>query len=129
MRPSPNSFYNCHNPIGIKCITRVWLGLSHKFKRSFQKSINRICNCGNGIESVIQFFLDCPLYSNERCTLLKSLSKIDHKLLDSADTYGTQTLLFANSYFSTNGNTKMINLTIDFVLSAKRFFPLPFKQL
>ena len=29
IRPSSNSFYNCHNPIGIKYITRIRLGLSH----------------------------------------------------------------------------------------------------
>ena len=43
IRPSSNSFYNCHNPIGIKYITRIRLGLSHlrehKFKHSFQDSM------------------------------------------------------------------------------------------
>ena len=125
IRPSSNYFYNCHNPIGIKYITRIRLGLSHlrehKFKHSFQDSINPICNCGNDVKSAMQFFLHCPLYSNERCTLLNSLSKIDHKLLDSTDTSLTQILLFGNSPFTTNDNTKIINLTIDFVLSTKRF--------
>ena len=125
IRPSSNSFYNCHNPIGIKYITRIRLGLSHlrehKFKHSFQDSINPICNCGNDVESAIHFFLYCPLYSNERCTLRNSLSKTDHKLLDSTDTSLTQILLFGNSSFTTNDNTKIINLTIDFVLSTKRF--------
>ena len=39
IRPSANSFFNCHNPKGIKFITRLRLGLSHlhehKFKHSF----------------------------------------------------------------------------------------------
>ena len=125
IRPSSNSFYNCHNPVGITYITRIGLGLSHlrehKFKHSFQDSINPICNCGNDVESPIHFFLHSPLYSNERCTLLNSLSKVDHKLLDSTDTSLTQILLFGNSSFTTNDNTKIINLTIDFVLSTKRF--------
>ena len=75
----------------------------------------------NDVESVIHFFLHCTIYSNESCTFLNSLSKIDHKLLDSTDTSLTQTLLFGNSSFTTNGNKKIINLTIDFVLSTKRF--------
>ena len=29
IRPSPNSVYNCHSPIGICLITRLKLGLSH----------------------------------------------------------------------------------------------------
>ena len=123
IRPSSNYFYNCHNPIGIKHITRIRLGLSHlwehKFKHSFQDSINPICNCGNDVESAIHFFLHCPLYSNECCTLLNSLSKIDHKLLDSTDNSLTQILLSGNSFFTINDNTKTINLTIDFVLSTK----------
>ena len=62
-------------------------------KHSFQDSINPICNCGNDVESAIHFFLHCPLYSNECCTLLNSLSKIDHKLLDSTDTSLTWKLI------------------------------------
>ena len=47
IQPSPNSVYNCHNPKGLKFITRVRLGLSHlreqKFKHSFQdKSIRYV---------------------------------------------------------------------------------------
>ena len=61
------------------------------------------------------------IYSNERCRLLNSLSKIDYKLLDSTDTSLTQILLFGNSSFTTNNNARIINLTIDFVLLTKRF--------
>ena len=127
IRTSSNSFYNCHNPIVIKYITRIRLGLSHlrehKFKH-FQDSINPICNCCIEVESVICFSLHCPWYSNELCTLLKSLSKINDKLLDSTETFLTQTLLFGNSSLTTNDNTKIINLTIDFVLATKRLYRL-----
>ena len=74
-----------------------------------------MCNCDNDVESVIHFFLHCPLYSNERCTLLNSSSKTDHELLVSTDSSLTQTLLL-ETHLSINDNTKIINLTIDFVL-------------
>ena len=125
IRPSSNSFFDCHNPIGIKYITRIRLGLSHlrehKFKHSFQDTLNPICNCGNDVESAIHFFLHCPLYSNERRTLLNSLVNIDHTLLDNTDFSLTQILLFDNTTFNTKENTKIINLTIDFGLSTKKF--------
>ena len=39
-RPSPNNIFQCHNPKGMKLVTRLRLGLSHlredKFKHSFQ---------------------------------------------------------------------------------------------
>ena len=125
IRPSSNSFFDCHIPIGIKYITRILLKLSHlrehKFKHSFQDTLNPICNCSNDVESAIHFFLHCPLYSNERRTLLNSLVNIDHTLLDNTDFSLTQILLFGNTTFNAIVNTKIINLTIDFVLSTKRF--------
>ena len=91
----------------------------HEFKHSSQDPVNPICNCNSDVESVIHFVLHCPLYSNKRCTLLNSLTKIDHKYNDS---FLTQTLLFGNSLFTTNDSTKIISLTIDFVLSTEKFF-------
>ena len=125
IRPSSNLIFDCHNPIGIKYITRIRLGLSHlrehKFKHSFQDTLNPICNYGNDVESAIHFFLHCPLYSNERRTLLNSLVNIDHTLLDNTDFSLTQILLFDNTTFNAIANTKIINLTSDFVMSTKRF--------
>ena len=64
IRPSPNSFFDCHNPKGIKHITRLRLGLSHlrnhKFKHSFQHVINVLCNCGPDIESATHFKRHSP---------------------------------------------------------------------
>ena len=46
-QPSSNLFYNCHNPNGMKYITRIQIGLSHlrehKFKHSFENSTNLGC--------------------------------------------------------------------------------------
>ena len=36
IRPAPNSIYNCHNPKGVKLITRLRLGLSHLREHKFQ---------------------------------------------------------------------------------------------
>ena len=64
IRPSPNSFFDCHNPKEIKLITRLRLGLSHlrehKFKHSFQDTINPLCNCGQDIESSTHFSSNVP---------------------------------------------------------------------
>ena len=120
IRLSSNSFFDRHNPIGIKYITRIRLGLSHlqerKFKHGFQDTLNLVCNCSNDAESAIHFFLHCPLYSNERRTLLNSLVNIDQSLLDNTDVSLTQILLFGNSTFNVIVNTKIVNLTINFVL-------------
>ena len=59
IRPAPNSIYNCHNPKGVKLITRLRLGLSHlREQHNFQHSINPLCNCGHDINlQLIIFFI------------------------------------------------------------------------
>ena len=70
------SFFNSYNPKGIKFIIRLWLGLSHlrehKFKHSFQDSLNTFCNCGLDIESTAYYLLHCSTCFIERRTLLST---------------------------------------------------------
>ena len=44
-----NGIFGCHNLIGAKLLTRLRLGLSHlwehKFKHSFQDTLNPLCSC------------------------------------------------------------------------------------
>ena len=69
----------------FKLVTRLRLGLSHlrkhKFKHSFQDTINPLCNCGQDIESATHFFLHCTFFIDERSTFLG----LDSKLLDCTD--------------------------------------------
>ena len=49
IRPIPNSVFGIFNPLGLKLITRLWLGLSHlnedRFNHNFNDCINRLCTC------------------------------------------------------------------------------------
>ena len=125
IRPSPNSFFDYHNPKGIKHITRLRLGLSHlrnhKFKHSFQHAINFLCNCGPDIESATHFFLRCSLFINERGTLLSTVRSLDSKFLDCSNYDLTQTLLFGSTSQTSSNNLKIINASIDYIFSSKRF--------
>ena len=48
-RPIPNSVFNIHNPVGIKLLTRLRLGLSHlnecRFNHEFQNCTSLKCIC------------------------------------------------------------------------------------
>ena len=125
IRPSANSFFNSHNPKGIKFITRLRLGLSHlrehKFKHSFQDSLNPFCSCGLDIESTGHYLLHCPTYITERRTLLSTIENIDNNLLDVCEPVLIKTLLFGSNLFDSNANTNVLNATIEYVLSTKRF--------
>ena len=125
IRPSANSLFNYHNPKGIKFITRLLLGLSHlrkhKFEHSFQDSLNPLCTCGLDIESTTHLFLSCPTYITERRTLLSTTENTDNNLLDLCEPVLIRTLLFGSNSFDTDANTNIINATIEYILSTKRF--------
>ena len=72
IRPFANSTFHCQNLKALKLITRLRIGLSHlqfhKFKHSFQDTLNSICNCGT-VETTVHYLLHCPNFSNERLIL------------------------------------------------------------
>ena len=117
IRPSANSFFDCHNPKGIKFITRLRLGLSHlrehKFKHTFRDSLNPFCSCGLDIESTAHFLLHCSTYITERRTLLSVRENIDNNLLDLGEPVLIKTLLFGSNSFDINANTNVLNATIE----------------
>ena len=100
IRPSPNSLFECHNPPGVKFLTRLRLGLSylheHKFRHSFPDLLNPLCKCGFEFESTPHFLLHRPIYNNDRSCLLSTIKNIDWKLLKNTDSSLTQTLLYGN---------------------------------
>ena len=56
IRPSPNSFFDCHNVKEIKLSLSLSQLREHKFKHDFQDAISPLCNCGQDIESSTHFF-------------------------------------------------------------------------
>ena len=125
IRPSPNSIFNCHNPKALKFITQLHLGLSHlryhKFKHNFQDSLNPLCNCGLITETISHYLLRCHLFADERKTLRSNMKSIHHKFQEQNDSTLTQTLLFGDPASSLETNTLILNATIQYVLSTKRF--------
>ena len=101
IRPSPNSFYGCQNIMVIKLVTRLRLGLSllreHKFRHSFQDTLNPLRNYGMDFESSTHFLLQFPSYINERCTLMSNLNRINPQISQTSLELLRNTLLFGNS--------------------------------
>ena len=65
----------------------------HKFKHSFQDTLNPICSYGFDVEPISQYVLHCPMYNDERHTLLSTIKSIDCRLLDV-----TETILIKTSF-------------------------------
>ena len=125
IRPTANNILGCYNLTGIKYLTRLRLGLSHlhehKFKNNFQDTLNPFCTCGCNIENTCHFLLHCPNFLTERNTLLNKITNIDSNILNQADATITKTLLFGNSKYSSEINLQILNVSIDFILTSKRF--------
>ena len=93
----------------------------HKFKHNVQDCLNPICSCGLDIESASHFLLHCPSFNDEQYTLLSTLNKIYCKLLELPKSSLSQTLLYGNTLFDKEKNTLILNATVEYILSTKRF--------
>ena len=126
IRPSANSTFNCHNPRGIKLLSRLRLGLSHlrehKFKHSFQDSLDPFCSCGKGeVETSSHYLLHCSSYLEERLAVLNTIKNIEKSILQENDSKFTSVLLFGDTSFDNNKNTFILDATIDYIISTGRF--------
>ena len=125
IRPSGNRAFRCHNPKGVKLLTRLRLGPSHfrkhKFEHGFLDSLNPVCNCDQKIETPTHFLLHCSNFSSERLTFLNIIRNIDRNILDKNDLKVTETLLYGDSSSDDTNSTLIMNATIEFKITLKRF--------
>ena len=80
-QPTAMPMYGIHNPVGLKFLPSLRLGLSHlneyKFKHNFKDCVNPSCSYNLEIESPSHFFLHCHYFTNTCLTLLDDLKSID----------------------------------------------------
>ena len=73
------------------------------------------------------FLLNCPAYITERRTLLTTIENIDKNLPDLCEIVLIKTLLFGSKSFDTDANKNVVNVTIEYILSNKKFDELHFR--
>ena len=87
IRPVPNSIFHCHNAKRIKYLTRLYTttGVNfnhlrdHKFKHSFQDTINPLCTCSLEAETTNPLIL--ALLRKRIHILLASIGGIKSSIL------------------------------------------------
>ena len=120
--PLPNKVSNSHNPQGLKLLTRLRLDLRyHKFNHNFLDTINPLCRCGSDIKTTLHFLLCCPKFMECRNTLLSEISEINSELITRNDLALIETLLFGDNLFSQYDNSGILDTTIAFIVTSKRF--------
>ena len=125
IRPTGNSIFSCHNPIGVKLHTRLRLGPSHlhghKFHHDFQDTFNPFCSCGKEVETTFHFLLSCPKYSDERLTLPSKIRNINPNILENTNSQITLLFLYGDKNFTASINFVILSSTIEYILATKIF--------
>ena len=117
--------FGIFNPLRLKLITRLRLGLSHlnehKFNHNFNNCINPLCNCSLDIESIVHFFLHCNYYNSARISILNDLNSVDRALLNLSHLSLVNVLHYSGPYFDDSENAFTLNSSIKYILISERF--------
>ena len=112
----PAPIYDILNPIGLKYLTRLRVGLSHlrahKHHHNFSDTPSKFCTCANIPEDVEHFLLHCPSYTNIRTVLFMELVKIISLVICINPTFTCNLLLYGNSNCDIVTNKKILNLLL-----------------
>ena len=97
-------------------MTRLRIGFGHlkehKFKHSFQDSVNPLCGCGSDIESTVHFLPHSPNFTTQRRTLSNKLKSNNASILTENENSVVRTFLFGRSDFTCSTNKEIINVII-----------------
>ena len=101
IRPTGNSTYKIHDPLGIKLLSTLQLGFSHlskqKFRHNFADSLNPLCSFSLETESALQFFLRCPNYTLRR-DLMTELKNIKDAVMSLNENDLLHAILYKNEF-------------------------------
>ena len=86
IRPSKKSIFDLNNPLGLKYLYQLRVGLSslkaHKKAHNFADTFDNNCACANGSEDTIHFLLKCTQFNTHRQKLLDTVHLIVPKIYD-----------------------------------------------
>ena len=125
IRPEQNTVFDVHNPVGLKYLTRLRLGLSHlnghQFKHNFQDCFNPPCSCNLDIETTTHYLLCCHHYKSIRISLVSRVKALCKNFSDLSDDNKIKLLLYGDSRFDDNKNGEILKATITYIIESDRF--------
>ena len=72
------------------------------------------------LKQICIFFLYCPLFSNQRCTILSTVNDIDSSFINTDDSTLTHILLFGKASSEISANTLELNASTKYIISTNR---------
>ena len=126
IRYPKKSFFNTHDPIGLKRLFQLRVQLSplkhHKKRKGFIDTPSDICSCQLSAETTEHFLIHCGLYIVARHTLFQVINPIlavnglylHNELL-------VNFLLYGNEALSFDENKAALTATMKFIQNSTRF--------
>ena len=129
IKPEAKSIFNLHDPVGVKFIYQLRVGLSplkeHKNRHNFLDTPCGLCTCGTGTESTEHFLLVCPIFTEPRKKLFETIDSLIEQKLPPVHTLDNSTLikilLYGHDTLNPLQNKGLLNATIDYITNTERF--------
>ena len=125
IRPVKKSIFNIHDPIGIRYLFYLRLGLSHlrnhKKNHEFLDTPNENCLCNYGIEDTNHFLFHCLLYLTQRAILMASVAVILRNYNLENLSNQSQLYLYGEKRIGLPDNKIILLSTISFIKASGRF--------
>ena len=119
-RPDKNSIFKIFNPLGIKLLSRLRLGLSHlnehRFRHNFMNCLNPLCSCMLEVESTTHFFLHYHFYDTFHQTLFNTVESIIQDTSNLSGDILVNLLMYGRPNYSFDENKKILNASIRYIL-------------
>ena len=125
IRPSPRSYFNINDKLGIRRLAQLRVGLSdlrdHRKNHHFANCPFATCACSLAPETTKHFLLECNRFVTQRNVLMTFLSSISPTIDVSDHILLNEVLLYGSKKYSFYTNTDILNATLTFIKSSKRF--------
>ena len=123
-RPKAKSIFNIHDPMLLRYLFQLRLGLSklryHKKRHGFNDTVTDKCLCNNGIEDTHHYLLVCPLYTNHRVVLKSEFEKILHDNDITEFNFSVDLFLYGHSSLECSDNMKLLTYTLQYIKNTNR---------
>ena len=125
IRPKKKNIFNIFDPIGLKYIFQLRVGLSplnyHKNRYKFKDTPSADCKCSQSIENTDHFLFHCLLYIEQRRILFLKTFEILQKYQLTDLKNNIEIYLYGHNNVSISENQLIIRSTIQYIRDTQRF--------
>ena len=124
IRPVQSNIFNIFELQGLKLLTRLRLGFSHRkeqrLRHNFQECMNPVCSCSLEIENTSHYNLYCH-FTLHRIDLMNSVKSIGNNFEYMTDNNKITLLLYGDSRFDENKNKFILQSSVKYIKTTERF--------